>query len=187
MWSFLLATGVRPGEALALRWADVDLKGGVVTIRRSLTWRKKGEYLFRDETKTGKGRPIPLPASLVPDLTSHKARQAEERLAVGSQWVDLDLVFPTELGTPHRRENITTRHLKPILEAAGLPPNFRLYDLRHSCATLLLAGNTNPKIVSERLGHASVTLTLDTYSHVTPTMQAEASRTLDRLLFRKTR
>lgn len=78
------------------------------------------------------------------------------------------------------------RHFKPTLKRAKLPENFRLYDLRHSCATLLLAANEHPKVVSERLGHASITLTLDTYSHVLPSMQQAASEKLEAILFKKT-
>lgn len=185
LWAFMLTTGVRPGEALSLRWADVDLKAGIAIVRRSLTWRPGGEYVFTEPKTKTSVRQIPLPPTLIPELKAHKAHQAEERLAAGSGWVNLDLVFATESGTPHRRENLAKRHLKRILEAAGLPPDFRLYDLRHGCATLLLANGTHPKVVAERLGHAKIALTLDTYSHVIPSMQAEASKDLDRMLFGK--
>ncbi len=88
------------------------------------------------------------------------------------------------MGTPHTIPNITYRYFRPILEKAELP-RIRLYDLRHSCATLLLSENEHPKVVSERLGHASVTLTLDTYSHVLPTMQEAATQKLESLLYGK--
>ena len=93
------------------------------------------------------------------------------------------LVFATVDGTPINVRNLTLRHFKPILKRAGLPSNFRLYDLRHTCATLLLQANEHPKVVSERLGHASITLTLDTYSHVLPSMQQGASDKLERILY----
>jgi integrase len=187
IWLLLLVTGMRPGEALALRWSEVDLKsklgGGSVTVLRSLTWRKGGDCVFRSEPKTASGiRQILIPPLVVGALKAHRARQAEMRLKAGSAWQDLDLVFATEAGTPNRRENLTQRHLKPIYKTVGLPPGFRLYDLRHSCATLLLVEGTHPKVVSERLGHASVALTLDTYSHVLPTMQAGASDAMERIL-----
>lgn len=86
-------------------------------------------------------------------------------------------------GTPHSARNLAQRQFLAILKKAELPLNFRLYDLRHSCATLLLVAGENPKVVSERLGHASVVLTLDTYSHVLPTMQEAASQKLERILF----
>jgi integrase len=96
------------------------------------------------------------------------------------------LVFASEIGTPLHYRNITQRHYEKILENAGLGnEGFVLYSLRHSCATLLLSAGENPKIVAERLGHTSVKMTLDTYSHVLPDMQKSASYKLDALLYRK--
>ncbi len=100
-------------------------------------------------------------------------------------WHAHDLVFCSQQGTPHSIPNLTYRYFRPILEKAKLP-RIRLYDLRHTCATLLLAANEHPKVVSERLGHASITLTLDTYSHVLPTMQQAASEKLEQMLFSQT-
>ena len=108
--------------------------------------------------------------------------QAKQRLALGTQWKDHGLVFAAENGEPIHYSNFTARHFKPILRAAGLAENIRLYDLRHTCATLLLMEGENPKVVSERLGHASITLTLDTYSHVLPTMQRQATNKLKSLV-----
>lgn len=183
LWSLLLVTGMRPGEALALRWQDVDLKANVATIRRTLTWRPKGKFEFGDPKTEGSVRQIPLPDRIIADLRRHSAKQAEGRLKLGERFRNHDLVFCTELGTPHRPENLSRRHLKEILRLAGLPSAFRLYDLRHSCATLLLADGVHPKIVAERLGHSSVVLTLNTYSHVTPTMQQQATDRLGAMLF----
>jgi integrase len=104
----------------------------------------------------------------------------------GPDYKNLDLVFATGEGQPLIRLNVVQKHFKPILERARLPATLRLYDLRHSCATLLLAANENPKVVSERLGHASITLTMDTYSHVMPDMQQGASDKLEQMLFTKT-
>ncbi|WP_051344095.1 tyrosine-type recombinase/integrase [Alicyclobacillus herbarius] len=94
------------------------------------------------------------------------------------------MVFTSENGEPIHKRNLIRRHFKPILKAAGLPENIRLYDLRHTCATLLLAAGENPKIVSERLGHASVNMTLNRYSHVLPDMQKSAADKLQWMLFR---
>src|SRR5688572_31791225 len=91
--------------------------------------------------------------------------------------------YTTLFRSPLIRLNLVQRHFRPILERANLPMTLRLYDLRHSCATLLLAANENPKVVSERLGHSSITLTMDTYSHVLPDMQQGASDKLERMLF----
>jgi integrase len=115
-----------------------------------------------------------------------RRRQAEERLKAGAAYQNLDLVFATMEGQPLIRLNVVQKHFKPILKRAKLPETLRLYDLRHSCATLLLAANENPKVVSERPGHASITLMMDVYSHVLPDMQQGASDKLETILFTKT-
>ena len=111
---------------------------------------------------------------MVSALADHKRSQAEERLSKGPKYENQNLVFAGSTGHPLDQINLVRRHFKPILKRAGLPKEFRVYDLRHSCATLLLLAGENPKVVSERLGHASITLTLDTYSHVLPSMQQRA-------------
>ena len=116
-------------------------------------------------------------------LVEHRRQQAEERLAAGPKCAHHNLVFATAMGEPLDERNVVNRHFKPILKAAGLPMSVRLYDLRHTCATLLLAQGEHPKIVSERLGHANITLTLDTYSHVLPGMEEQAAQRLETLLF----
>jgi len=103
-------------------------------------------------------------------------------MRLGDAYTDFDLVFPSEIGTPTLSGNLDRRHFKKIIKAAGIRV-IRLYDLRHTMATLLLSKGVNPKIVSERLGHSSIALTLDTYSHVLPTMQREATVELERLIF----
>lgn len=113
---------------------------------------------------------------------THRRKQVAARLKAGAAYQNNDLVFTTSEGTPHNPGNLTLRHFQKILESAKLPLKYRLYDLRHSCATLLLSVGENPKIVSERLDHASVTLTLDTYSDVLPSMQQAAK--LESLLFK---
>ena len=127
-------------------------------------------------------RKIPLPASLWRALRKHKRKQAEEHLKAEPNYRSLDLVFATHEGKPLMHYNILHKHFKPLFEKAKLPTSIRFYDLRHSCATLLLAANEHPKVVSERLGHASVTLTLDTYSHVLPSMQQSASEKIEIVL-----
>lgn len=92
-------------------------------------------------------------------------------------------MFASQTGQPLHERNIVNRHIKPLLEKSNLPTKMRLYDLRHTCATLLLAARENPKIVSERLGHTSITLTIDTYSHVLPDMQQRATEKLEDMLF----
>lgn len=187
LFSFVLITGLRPSEFLGLQWKDVDLdpNKGTISVQRALHWRSKQGWYFA-ETKTSRSRrSIPLPTSLVDALRAHRKRQHEERLKLGQAYQQNDLVFATRDGGPLNWRNVI-RYYKEILKVAGLPETMRLYDLRHTCATLLLAANENPKVVSERLGHASVTLTLDVYSHVLPTMQKAASDKLERLLLENT-
>lgn len=106
-----------------------------------------------------------------------------EKLKKLGHYTDHGFVFATQTGEPFSARNVIVCYFKPLLEQAGLSSDIRLYDLRHSCATLLMAAGENPKVVSERLGHASITLTLDTYSHVLPDMQKSASDKLGSLLF----
>lgn len=183
IFAVALLTGMRPEEYLGLQWKDVDLNTGVVTIQRTLVWRRKGGGWYFGEPKTNRSRrSIPLPASVLRGLKEHKARQSEEKMKRRQDYQDLDLVFATAEGGPLAHQNLFRRHFKPILTAAELPSSIRLYDLRHSCATLLLAANENPKVVSERLGHASITMTMDIYSHVLPTMQQAASEKLEKIV-----
>jgi len=191
VFAFALFSGARPAEIFALKWSDIDFDRATATIQRTLQWRKKNKnpeaaddqirswYFDKPKTKLSR-RCIPLPAGLVQQLKEHRARQAEGLLKIG---VRSDLVFATLEGTPLHWQNVTKRHFKPVLEKAGLAATFRLYDLRHSCATLLLKDGLNPKIVSERLGHASIVLTLDTYSHVLPDMQSEEAESLQRRFY----
>lgn len=166
-------------------WSDVDLDAGLVTVLRSLIWKsyKSGDWYFGEPKTPRSRRRLPLPTSVTTALKVHKRRQAEERLKAGAAYKNLDLVFATSEGQPLIRLNVIQKHFKPILKRAKLPETLRLYDLRHSCATLLLAANENPKVVSERLGHSSITLTMDIYSHVLPDMQQAATEKLEKMLF----
>lgn len=183
MLALALLTGMRPGEYLGLKWTDLDLQNGTVTVQRSLS-RHKTDWHF-EQPKTRKSRrSIPIPAEVVTLLSEHKRKQAQHKIEHADTYQDHGLVFATRSGLPYSTRNVIDDFFKPILEAAELPNKIRLYDLRHTCATLLLLQGVHPKVVSERLGHASVTLTLDTYSHVLPTMQREATEKLRSLLFK---
>src|SRR5687767_4883410 len=173
VFAFGLVTGVRPEEYLALQWKDIDLHQGTATVQRTLCWRRqKGGGWYFGEPKTSQSRrTVPLPASIVRELGHHKARQAQTRLKMGGDYQTLDLVFATATGGPLHSENLATRNFRTISERAGLPRSVTPYTLRHTCATLLLMAGENPKVVSERLGHSSIVLTLDTYSRVLPSMQ----------------
>ena len=171
--------GMRQGELLGLRWADVDLDKGALAVRQQVM-RIGGEWRFSEpKTKAGR-RVITLPAVAVSALREHRRRQAEERLRVGPEWHDNGLVFTNRIGNPIEKQNLMRRSFWPLLDRAALP-RIRFHDLRHTAATLLLAEGLHPKVVQERLGHSTIAITMDVYSHVGMTLQREAAETLDRL------
>lgn len=185
IFAFALATGMRPEEYLALQWKDIDLQKGTATVQRTLCWRRqKGGGWYFGEPKTAQSRrTVPLPASIVRELSHHRTRQAEARLKLGPKYQAFDLVFATATGGPLHSENLANRNFKAIREKAELPTTITPYTLRHTCATLLLLAGENPKVVCERLGHSSIVMTLDTYSHVLPSMQQAATEKLEKMLF----
>jgi integrase len=186
VFSLAITTGMRPEEYLGLQWKDIDFKKATATIQRALVWKRKGGGWSLQEPKTSQSRrTIPLPSSVLRELKIHRKKQLEERISLGQAYQNGDFVFATEIGTPILTSNITRRHFKPLLKKAKLPENIRLYDLRHTCATLLLSADISPKVVAERLGHSTVVLTLDTYSHVLPSMQKNATDELEQMLFTK--
>ncbi len=181
IFEFALLSGMRPEEYLALQWNDIDAERCTAQVNRALV-RHGGKWSF-ERPKTAKSRRIvSLPKPLISKLLKHKRRQNEIRLRNGLVWEDNALVFCTEIGTPHSIPNLTYRYFRPILAKAGLP-QIRLYDLRHSHATLLLIAEENPKVVAERLGHSTIVLTMDTYSHVIPNMQKVATEKLTQMLY----
>jgi integrase len=180
--AFLLATGCRPGESQALKWSDLNMQAGAVTIQRNLVRLAKSVWQF-GEPKTATGRrTIPLSQGMIGRLIEHKRAQNEARLKAGPKWKALDLVFCGPTGEPHAGDYLS-KIWKATLKAAGLPATFRSYDARHTTATLLLQDKTSPKVVSERLGHSNVQITLDVYGHVLPGMQEEATERLEKLIF----
>jgi integrase len=168
-----LDTGMRPGEIFALEWHDTDLEGGHLMVRRSLE-EIDGKVRVK-EVKTPKARRrIQLAPQTVAALHEHRKQMLAEGHLGGP-------VFCDTRGGYLRNANLRQNSFKPILKRAGLP-SIRLYDLRHTCATLLLLADEPAKVVSERLGHSTITLTLDTYSHVLPTMQQRAAEKMGRIL-----
>ncbi|WP_434075967.1 site-specific integrase [Moorella naiadis (nom. illeg.)] len=179
--AFLLAlgTGLRRGEILGLRWQDLDLQKGTLQVRQSLIRTREG-FKF-EEPKTEKSRrQIPLPPSVVAALKRHKAWVNQNKLIFGSDYEDHDLVFPVENGRPRDPKGFAD-HFNRLLDKAGLP-HIRLHDLRHTHATLLLLEGVHPKVVQERLGHSTVSITLDIYSHILPGLQEKAAERIDGLL-----
>lgn len=182
IFEFALLSGMRPEEYLALQWRDLDFQRNSAKVKRALV-RHKCSVRFEEPKTKGSRRIVSLPASLVRKLTTHKRLQAEQRLKLGKDWLALDLVFCNEKGGPLSIPNLTYRYFRPILIAAELP-QMRLYDLRHSHATLLLVADEHVKVVSERLGHSTSRLTLDTYSHVLASLQQKTSDKLEDMLYK---
>jgi integrase len=170
-------TGLRQGELLGLKWGDVDLEAGTLQVRRTLTTAKGGPVLSAPKNK-GSRRTVKLSQTALETLKSHLERQLTEIDQAGDLWHEKGLIFATESGEFLNRHYITTHRFKPLLKRAGLP-QIRFHDLRHTCATLVLLKNVNSKIVSEMLGHSSIAITLDTYSHVLPNMQNEAATAME--------
>jgi integrase len=181
LYVLAVTTGMRQGEMLGLRRKDVDLEQGVIHLQASLQRTRDG-YQFVQPKTSGSRRQVLLTDTAIDALTRHQISQTAERLLKGELWDNKDdLIFTNLTGGPLDSTNILRHCFRPLLEKAGLPP-IRFHDLRHTAATLLLGQGVHPKIVSEMLGHSTVNITLDLYSHVTPTMQREAVNALDSLL-----
>jgi integrase len=175
-------TGMRRGELLGLKWGDVDLNSSTVRVRRSLTRTHNGRRLALGDTKNKKSRrTVRLTPRGMEALKRHRARQAEEKLKAGDLYGDQDLVFAGQGGGFINPSNLRQRSFVPLLKRAGLP-QITFHDLRHTCASLLFQRNVHPKFVQELLGHASVAITLDTYSHMLPGMGGEAADAIGEVL-----
>jgi integrase len=177
-----LATGLRRGELLGLRWKDMDLKNNILTVNQTLLPNSEGLQFCAPKTKKSR-RPVTLPASVVDTLKKHKAKQNEERLALGDTWDDNNLVVCREDGSPWHPATFSHNY-KDLLSDNKLP-HIRFHDLRHTHASILLRQGVHPKVVSERLGHSQIGITLDIYSHILPGIQEEVAQQLDNGLFNK--
>ncbi len=173
LYALAITTGLRRGELLGLRWDDVDLERGTLRVNRALV-REGGRHAV-GETKTRRGRrQVNLTPGTVNALRAHRKHQLEEKIRLAGLYEDRGLIFSTQRGTPINPENLVKRSFKPLLKRAGLP-EIRFHDLRHTCATLLLGRGVHPKLVQELLGHATIAMTLDTYSHYLPSMGDQAA------------
>ena len=181
LYVLALTTGMRQGELLALHWRDIDLTAGTLQVRGTLQRGADNELEIREPKTKSSTRRILLPQLAVDALVRHIGRQREKREKAGDAWDDRGLVFTNEIGRPVNALNLWGRSFRPLLKRAGIE-GLRFHDLRHSAATLLLEQNVHPKVVSEMLGHTEIGITLDLYSHVTPTMQAGAASTFDNVL-----
>lgn len=180
LYVLAVTTGMRQGELLGLRWEDLDLDAGRLAVRRSLQRRGKAGYSFSEPKTSRSRRTVLLGRRAVAALRDHRRRQLEARLAAGAGWEDQGLVFANATSGP-LDPSWQTATFKAALAKAGLPA-VRFHDLRHTAATLLLSRGVHPKVVSEMLGHATITLTLDTYSHLVPVLHAQAAEAMDAAL-----
>lgn len=172
-WTVALAVGLRQSEALGLRWSDIDLDVGTLTVRRGLH-RVAGKGLVYEEPKADRSRrTLALPAQLVEALRRHHVVQLEEREAAGSLWEEHDLVFAQVNGRPLDKRS-DWEAWKALLKRAAVR-EVRLHDGRHTAATLLLSEGVHPRVVMELLGHSQMRTTTDTYSHVMPALAKEAA------------
>jgi integrase len=180
LYVLALTTGMRQGELLGLRWQDVDLERAIAHVQMSVQ-EADGHFILAEVKTSHSRRNIALTRLAVKALRAHRARQNEERLAMGSKWNSAsDLVFPNGYGGIMIPDNVAKRSFKAALLRAGLP-DMRFHDLRHTAATLLLSRGVHPKVVSEMLGHADIAITLRVYAHVLPNMQLAAVTLMDTL------
>jgi integrase len=171
-----LTTGMRPSEYLGLKWQDIDWARQTVSVVRSIR-RLNGKWCFSDTKRSRSRRPIKLQSGIVALLRDLQTKTSAQDFYPEAR----DLIFRTPAGQPINADSLA-KHFRSMLDLAGVP-RLRLYDLRHSAATLALAAGVSPKVVSEQLGHASTAFTLDTYAHVLPHMQDEAAARVEAMLF----
>jgi integrase len=175
-----ITVGFRCGEALGLKWSDIDLDTGTLRVTRQLQRIREGGGLVFMEPKNASKRTVDLPQRAVEALRRHRKAQLEGKLRV-TDYEDSGLVFATGKGTPLDAQNIINRHFKPLLKRVNLP-SIRWHDLRHTCFTILLARGMHPKYVQHLAGHTSVQLTLDRYSHWMPSMGRNTADGMDEAL-----
>jgi len=180
LWHTIVMTGMRRGEAIGLRWIDVDLENARLAVRRALIPISREVVVSAPKTAKGR-RVIALDPGTVEVLKGQAARQLGEQTQPGESWLETGLVFTLENGKALDPESVS-RYFRQAVKQSLLP-QIRLHDLRHTHATLALQAGIHPKVVSERLGHATISITLDTYSHAIPAMQEEAAALIAALVF----
>jgi integrase len=173
-----IGTGMRRGEILALRWGDFDEARETAFVRRAVQPTAAGLVFSEPKTRRSR-RSVALPRFLGPFFERQAQSQERRRKLAGEHWKDLDLIVDDGLGGPINPDTLSSAWRRLVKEHDF--PHVRFHDLRHAHATLMLLKGVHPKIVSERLGHASIGITLDTYSHVLPSMQSEAASAVDEI------
>jgi integrase len=180
LYTLAVTSGMRAGELLGLQWRDVDLDAGKLTVQRALQQQNSAGLVFVTPKTAKSRRMILLSQHAINALRTHRDRQIFHRHQVGAEWRDLDLVFPGPFGGP-ADPSWSRQVFYAALETAGMP-RVRFHDLRHTAATLALMQGVHPKVVSDMLGHGTVGLTLDTYSHLLPAMHQQAAAAMDAIL-----
>lgn len=187
LFALAVTAGLRPSEYLALKWTDLDMKAGTISVTRSLEWLQGGGWQFAETKRSRSRRTVKLQSHVLTALRKHQGAQNKTKAEAVGRWTDNGLIFTTRAGGPLDERNVAQQDFVRVLKAAKLPEDFRLYDLRHTAATLALCAGVPPKVVSEMLGHASAAFTLDVYSHVLPHMQDSAAAKVEALLKRRKR
>lgn len=180
LWVLLATTGCRVGEALGLRWSDIDFTASTAMIARALQCQRPANLVFVEPKTARSRRSVPLPAETLAILKEQRRSQDHDRDEAGALWLETGLVFTTPIGGPRNPRNLTGAFAL-ALRRAGLP-RVRIHDLRHSAATHLLTKGVHPKVVQDLLGHSTIAITLDTYSHVMPALAKEASGLMSSLV-----
>jgi len=173
LWVLLATTGLRLGEALGLIWSDIDFTSGRLVVNRALQRQPSIGFAFVEPKTARSRRTVYLAPGTLSALTEHRRRQVEDQLAAGPEWNDSGLVLASPIGRPIDG-TWATKWFQRALDQAGLR-RIRIHDLRHTAATHLLNRGVHPKVVQELLGHSTISLTLDTYSHVAPVLHAEVA------------
>jgi integrase len=180
IYHLAIATGMRMSELLGLKWSDLDWQKKTLYVQRQLKRAfQNGDYFAPPKTKNGR-RAITLGDTTIAKMREHWQRQNIERAVAGRRWQENDLIFPSSIGTPKNQSGLY-REFEDFLKKVGLP-KIRFHDLRHTAASLLLNHGIAPIIVSRRLGHYKVSMTLDIYGHLMPEMQGEAAELIDTLI-----
>lgn len=182
LYTVALTMGLRQGEALGLQWQDIDFATGSLRVRKQLQ-RFDGRFELVDVKTARSRRTLAMPASVAAELELHGRRQAEELKSLGPDSNPMNLVFTRPDGGP-LDGTVVTHQFHRLLDQAGLPQR-RFHDLRHSCATLLLAQGVSPRVVMEILGHSQIALTMNTYTHVLPELKQEAAKRMDDLMLER--
>jgi integrase len=174
-----LSLGLREGEILGLRWQDVDFQSGVVRVTVALQRIERKLQLVDLKTQRSR-RTLPIPETTANALRAHRIKQLEDKMLAGDLWKETGLVFTTSIGTPLYARNVL-RSFHRLLKRAGIPRQ-GFHNLRHSCASLLLAHNVSPRTLMDILGHSNISLTMNTYAHVMPGMLCDAANLMDSVL-----